>query len=283
MTREKALAEATARLRGGKGGGDPGRDARLLLRWASGLSPASLTAELNTQQSAEEAARYQKAVSERVAGRPVSQIIGEREFWGHVFAVTPDVLDPRPETETLIAAALEQDPAGRILDLGVGSGCILLTLLAEWPYALGVGVDISAAALTIAQRNAATLGVADRVALIESDWVTHVDGNFDLIVSNPPYISEAEMAELSPSVRQYEPRQALSPGGDGLGAYRRIAAELGDALAPDGRLILEVGAGQAAAVEAIFEAQGFTPVMRHSDLDGRERCLSMRINHVSKA
>ncbi len=283
MTRAKALAEATARLRGGKGDGDPGRDARLLLRWASGLSAASLTAELNTPQSAEEAARYQKAVSERVAGRPVAQVIGEREFWGHVFAVTPDVLDPRPETETLIAAALEHDPAGRILDLGVGSGCILLTLLAEWPDALGVGVDISAAALAIAQRNAATLGVADRVALIESDWVASVDGSFDLIVSNPPYISEAEMAELSPSVRQYEPRQALSPGGDGLGAYRRIAAELGDALAPDGRLILEVGAGQAAAVEAIFDARGFTPVMRHSDLDGRERCLSMRINHVSKA
>lgn len=275
MTRAEALAAATRRLRGA-GLGDPGRDARVLLRWASGLSAASLTVEINEAQGSEETARFQHAVTERASGRPVSQIIGEREFWGRSFIITPDVLDPRPETETLIAAALNYGPAARVLDLGVGSGCILLTLLAEWSSASGVGVDASPTALKVAKRNADRIGVEERASLIEGDWFSSVDGQFDLIVSNPPYISEAEMAGLSRDVRQYEPLQALCPGGDGLEAYRRIAKGAGEALVPEGRVMLEVGAGQAEAVEEIFKAHDFAPESRFPDFDGRERCLSLR-------
>ncbi len=278
MTRAEALRAATTRLRKADFS-DPGRDARLLMRWAAGLEAASLSASLTDPHVGLEAERFEAAVELRRMGRPVSQIIGEREFWGRAFKVSSDVLDPRPETEIIIAAALEGGPAKRILDLGVGSGCILSTLLAEWPQATGMGVDLSAGALAIARENAVRLGVADRTDLSQSDWFADVTGPFDLIVANPPYISETEMCDLDLSVREFEPRLALSPGGDGLDAYRAIASGAGDRLSPGGRILLEVGEGQADAVEAIFAKADLATGGRWRDFDGRDRCILLHKVH----
>jgi release factor glutamine methyltransferase len=187
--------------------------------------------------------------------------------------VTPDVLDPRPETEVLVAAALE---AGfrRVLDLGVGSGAILLSLLADRAEATGVGTDLSAAALAVAQANADALGVAARVGFQQADWFSGLVGQFDLIVSNPPYIAEDEMSGLAPEVRDWEPWLALTPGGDGLAAYRAIAAGVGAHLAPGGRVILEIGPTQGAAVAALLAEAGLEGVAVRPDLDGRDRIVA---------
>ncbi|MGG7566403.1 peptide chain release factor N(5)-glutamine methyltransferase [Rhodovulum sp. DZ06] len=274
-TRADLLRAAAARL---DAAGVPGAagDARALLRWASGLSAAGFSVGLSDPAAPEEAARFEAAVSAREARRPVSQIIGKREFWGRDFIVTEDVLDPRPETETLIDAALQGPAPKRILDLGLGSGCILLTLLAEWPGAMGVGVDASAAALDIARRNAAALGLEARADLRLGDWATGIDGPFDLVVSNPPYIAEDEMPGLSPEVRDWEPRMALTPGGDGLSPYRILGAEAPRLLAPGGRVLLECGAGQAEAVAGMLAEAGLGGVRVHRDMDGRGRCVEGR-------
>jgi release factor glutamine methyltransferase len=271
VTREQALRAAAARL-AAAGVEGAARDARVLLRWAAGLDAAHLSAALSEPMAAEEAARFDAAVAARVARRPVAQITGRREFWGRDFAVTPDVLDPRPETETLIAWALEGPAPARILDLGVGSGCILLTLLAEWPRALGVGVDASAAALAVAGRNAAALGVAYRVQLVCGDWFCGVDGTFDLIAANPPYLSDAEMAAIPPELR-HEPRGALTGGVDGLDPYRAIAAGLPAHLAPGGRALLEIGPTQGAAVAELLRCAGLSRVEIRADLDDRPRIV----------
>lgn len=272
MSRARVLAEAARRL---EAAGVPGAagDARVLLRWASGLSAASFGVSLADSPGEAEVARFADAVAQRAARRPVSQIIGRREFWGRDFIVTPDVLDPRPETETLVADALEQ-PFARVLDLGTGSGCILLTLLAERPGATGLGVDASAPALAVAARNAGALGLAGRAELREGDWCAGLDGPFDLVVSNPPYIAEAEMADLSPEVREHEPRMALTPGGDGLSPYRRIAAGASPLMAPGARLIVECGPTQAQQIARIFDEAGLKSLRILPDLDGRERCVA---------
>jgi release factor glutamine methyltransferase len=175
----------------------------------------------------------------------------------------------------LVEAALSGPAPRRILDLGVGSGCILLTLLAERPDATGLGVDASATALAVAAENARRLGLADRAAFARGDWLSGVTGEFDLIVSNPPYIPALEMASLQPEVRDWEPETALSPGGDGLGAYRAIAHRLSTTLAPGGRAILEFGVGQEDAVRAIFEAEGAKILRVFPDLSGRPRCIEL--------
>lgn len=207
----------------------------------------------------------------------MAQITGERSFWGRSFRVTADTLDPRPETETLIEAALADGPAAQILDLGTGTGCLLVTLLAEWPSARGVGVDISASALAVAAANAGRHGVADRAAFIEGDWFTGIEGRFDVVVANPPYVAEAERSALAPEVRDHEPPHALTPiddpGGDGLGAYRRIAPDLAERLSQGGRAYLEIGATQGAAATAIFADAGFDDLAILTDLDGRDRVL----------
>ena len=274
MSRAALLREAARRLDAACVP-DAAGDARALLRWASGLSAASFGISLNDPPGAEEAARFAGAVAQRAARRPVSQIIGRREFWGRDFIVTPDVLDPRPETETLIAAALE-GPASRILDLGTGSGCILLTVLAERPRATGVGVDASAPALAVAARNAAALGLDARADLRKGNWCAGLAGRFDLILSNPPYIAEEEIADLSPEVREHEPRLALTPGGDGLDPYRRIAPEMAFCLRRKGRALFEIGPTQAEAVTGIFGAFGWPAPIIHKDMDGRDRCLEYR-------
>ncbi|AMY68960.1 HemK family modification methylase [Frigidibacter mobilis] len=222
MTGSEALRAAVARL-AAAGVAEAPRDARRLLAHAMGIGADRLLLHLGEALSPAAAVAFDRAVAARAARQPVSQITGSRLFWGRAFRVTRDTLDPRPETETLIAAALERRFA-RVLDLGTGTGCIVLTLLAEQPEARGMGTDLSPAALAVAAGNAAALGLAERVELVASDWFAGVAGRFDLIVSNPPYIAADEMAALDPEVRDWEPHLALTPGGDGLDAYRAIAA-----------------------------------------------------------
>lgn len=274
MTGAEALAAAIPRLQAA-GIPDAPRDARLLLAHALGLPADRLTLVLPDPLPPGAQARLAAALTQRLARQPVSQITGSRQFWGRSFTVTPAVLDPRPETETLVAAALAL-PARRILDLGTGSGAILLTLLAEWPEAQGEGVDISPEALAVAQQNALALGLAARARLYLSDWWAAVAGRFDLILANPPYIALAEMPALAPEVRDWEPHLALTPGVDGLAAYRVIAAQAGAHLAPGGRLIVECGVGQGAGVAALFAAAGLGSVAILPDMDGRDRVVSAR-------
>lgn len=249
-------------------------DARLLLQHAAGLSHAMIAADPDQAVAAEAAERFRQLLSRRLSHEPVSRILGAREFYGREFLVTPDVLDPRPDTETLIAAALPLiDGKSRILDLGAGSGAIIVTLLAERNGASGVAVDISLAALAVAGRNAALLGVADRLRLVEGSWFSGVDGRFDLIVSNPPYIPAGEIAGLEPDVRDYDPHLALAGGLDGLDAYRAIAAGAGAHLEAGGRVLVEIGAGQEDGVTAVFAACGLNRLGCHRDLGGHVRVL----------
>jgi len=263
------LAAAVARL-AAAGVAEPATDARRLLAHALELAPDRLALALPEPLPGPVAARFAALVDARAARQPVSQITGRRLFWGYSFRVSADVLDPRPESETLIAAGLEA-PFSRVLDLGTGSGCLLLTLLAERPGATGLGTDVSEAALAVAADNAARLGLAGRAVFRRADWFAGVGGGFDLIVANPPYLAEAEIAALEPEVRDWEPRQALTPGGDGLDAYRAIAAGTGAHLAPGGRILLEIGPRQGEAVGAILQAAGLGPVTLRRDLDGRDR------------
>ncbi len=252
---------------------EPARDARLLMAHALGVAPGRLTLALGDPLPEGGAERFEAYIAERALRRPVSQILGNRAFWGRDFTVTRDVLDPRPETETLIARALEGPPGRRLLDLGTGSGILLVTLLAEWQDATGVGTDQSAEALAVAGLNAARHGVAARAAFHETDWAEGISGLFDVIVSNPPYIPAAEVADLAPEVRDWEPRAALTPGETGLEAYARLARDLPRLLAPGGRALFEFGAGQERAVARLFADQGFTEIAFAADLDGRPRAL----------
>lgn len=270
---QQALVAALPRLTaaGIEGGA---RDARLLLAHAMEVAPDRLTLHLADPLEDAAAARFEAALQARVARRPVSQITGGRLFWGRRFRVTSDTLDPRPETEALVALALAER-FGTVLDLGTGTGCILLTLLAERPEARGTGLDLSAAALAVARENAQRLDLADRADLHLSDWYAALPGaaRYDLVVSNPPYIAADEIAALSPEVRGWEPMLALSPGGDGLDAYRRIAEGARAVLVPGGRILLEIGPTQGAAVTALLRQAGLERLAVHPDMDGRDRVV----------
>jgi release factor glutamine methyltransferase len=271
VTGAEALADAVRRL-AAAGIDGAARDARRLLAHALGVAPDRVTIVAPEELPPEAAARFAAAVAARAARQPVAQITGRRDFFGRSFRVTRDTLDPRPETELLVAAALER-PFVKMLDLGTGTGCILLSCLAGMPFATGTGTDISAAALDVARENAGRLGLDARARFLVSDWFAGVTGRYDLIVSNPPYLAEAEMAALAPEVRDWEPRGALTPGGDGLDAYRAIAAGAGARLMAGGRLIVEIGPTQAAAVAALLVAQGFAAPEVRPDLDGRDRVV----------
>ncbi|MBN2630586.1 MAG: peptide chain release factor N(5)-glutamine methyltransferase [Rhodobacteraceae bacterium] len=273
-TLAQALSAAIASLRAADVP-DPVPDARALLAHAAGIAPDRLTLHLPDVAGADVLERFAALVQRRVAREPVSHLIGHRLFWGRRFAVTRAVLDPRPETETLVAAALSA-PFSRVLDLGTGSGCILLSLLAERPDATGLGVDLSPDALTVARANAAILGLDARASFACGTWFAPVSGRFDLIVSNPPYIAADEMAGLSPEVHDHEPHIALTPGGDGLAAYRALAAGLGAYLAPKGRVLLEIGPTQGNRVSALLKAAGFATKIL-PDLDGRDRVVAAHL------
>jgi len=270
-TAAQAMVAATARLRAA-GVDDPARDARVLLAHAARIEAARVTLIAPEELSHEVAERYDQLISLRAIRVPVSHLIGERDFYGRRFKVSADVLDPRPETETLIEAALSE-PFERVLDLGVGSGCILVTLLAEQQGALGLGVDLSEAACLQASANAVLHRIEARADIRQSDWFSAVKGQFDLIVSNPPYIALNEMDDLSEEVREHEPQMALTDGADGLSAYRLICAGLGRHLAQGGRVLVEIGPTQGAAVAEMMRAAGLVEVTVLPDLDGRDRVV----------
>lgn len=274
MSIAAAMARATRQL-AAAGIAEPARDCRALMAAALGVAPLHLTLIARDPLAPDRARIFEAMVTERGRNRPVAQIIGQRAFWGRVFEVTSDVLDPRPETEVLVALALESPAPARILDLGTGSGAILVSLLGHWPTAQGLGTDLSDAALAVAARNAARHGVADRARFLRADWATGIDGRFDLIVSNPPYIPAAAVDQLAPDIRDWEPHLALTAGPTGLEAYARIADDLGRLLAPGGRALFEFGAGQGPEVMAIFRSRGFDRIALHADLDGRPRVLSL--------
>ena len=251
---------------------DPMRDARLLLAHAAGRERAELSRLEVEDFTPEVMTAYLALIDQRAAGRPVSKILGYRDFWNHCFVVTEDVLDPRPDTETLVEAALAR-PFERVLDLGTGSGCILLSLLAERGQASGLGTDMSEAALHVARQNAGALGVLARANFAISDWFATVTGSFDLIVSNPPYIALTEMPGLAREVRMHDPRMALTDEGDGLAAYRAITAKAGQYLHPGGRILMEIGPTQGAEVAQFLTDEGFDGVEILPDLDGRDRVI----------
>lgn len=275
LTAAQAMVAATARLRAA-GVSDPARDARVLLAHAARIEASRVTLIAPEELPVDIAERYDQLISLRAIRVPVSHLLGEREFYGRRFKVSRDVLDPRPETEALIEAALSE-PFDHVLDLGVGSGCILITLLAERASASGMGVDLSESACLQASANAVQHRVQARAEIRQSDWFENIEGQFDLIVSNPPYISAAEMQDLSPEVREHEPRMALTDEGDGLAAYRRIAAAAPDFLLPGGRLLVEIGPTQGKYVAALFDAAGLAEPCVIPDLDGRDRVVGARM------
>lgn len=253
--------------------GDTARlDAELLLAHLLGIERTQLLLGRLDDEIDEPA--YEALVARRLQGEPVAYILGHREFWSLDLLVTPDVLIPRPDSETLVEAALAAHPSGgvsRILDLGTGSGALLLAALSEWPEAWGLGVDRSEAAARIARRNAARLGLADRAAFMVGHWADAIDGRFDVILCNPPYIGLDEA--LSPEVRDHEPASALFAGPEGLDDYRLIVPRLVALLAPDGSAHLEIGTTQADLVTRLVVEAGLEPSIRH-DLAGHPRCVS---------
>ncbi|MGH6865440.1 MAG: peptide chain release factor N(5)-glutamine methyltransferase [Methyloceanibacter sp.] len=260
----------------------PELDARLLLGRAAGMTYEIVVARVGESLASGAEARLQADVKRRLAGEPVSRILGEREFYGRTFLLDPSTLDPRSDTETLIEAALDliEKEALRerplwILDLGTGTGCILVTLLAELPLATGVGTDIGEAPLAVAAANARRNGVETRAAFLAGDWLDPVSCTFDLILANPPYIATAEIEGLAREVALHDPRQALDGGADGLAAYRRIAAATPRVLREGGMLIVEIGSGQAEAVTHLLAAAGLTlrPDAVRRDLGGRPRAV----------
>jgi release factor glutamine methyltransferase len=229
--------------------GSPELDARVLIGHVLGLDHAGLIAAAAQPVLAADLERVESVARRRLAGEPVARITGTREFWGLPFIVTPDVLVPRPETETVVETALaligpDRTAGPRILDMATGSGAILLALLSELPNARGAGTDIDQPALGVARRNAAQLGLEDRAKFIASNYGSAINGRFDLVVSNPPYIATSQIATLERDVRDYDPRPALDGGPDGLSAYRAIVADATRLLAPGGSLVLEIGQGQ---------------------------------------
>lgn len=255
---------------------DPAGDFRRLFDWAYDIGSRAPEPQDRDRPNDMTLEMLEIGFGDRIRRRPVSQIIGKRAFWRHDFVVTGDTLDPRPETEALVEQALSE-PFKRMLDLGTGTGAIAVSILADRPASQGVATDLSEAALKVARINAERIGVAGRLTFLRSDWYEAVGGRWDLIVSNPPYIAVEEMAALSPEVRDWEPHMALTDGGDGLTAYRAIAAGARAHLAPGGRLLVEIGPTQAAAVTEIFRRAGLDRVDVHPDLDGRDRVISARL------
>jgi release factor glutamine methyltransferase len=253
-------------------------EARRLVGALLGLDLTALTLGADRPISPDEARRLAALARRRLTGEPLARLIGSAPFWGRDFALAPATLVPHPDTETLVEAVLKRfgdDRAFVLADLGVGSGVLLVTLLAERPLAFGLATDLSIEALVTARENAATHGVADRAAFLAASYAEPLaEAAFDLIVSNPPYIARAEIAELDAEVRLHDPRLALDGGADGLDAYRAIALQARRALRPGGRLAVEIGWRQAGDVGTIFAAAGLTEIVVLPDLAGRDRVVT---------
>jgi release factor glutamine methyltransferase len=270
-------ARLMARLRAG-GIEHAALEARVLIRHVAGVSAEQVVATPHALLSGAEFDALARLAARRCGGEPMARLVGHREFWSLDIAVSAETLVPRPDSETVVEAALAALPdrarPWRLLDLGTGSGCLLLALLSELPAAFGVGVDIAEGAVATARGNAAALGLGGRAAFLTGDWGTALGGaRFDLIVANPPYVADGAIDGLQREVAKHEPRRALAGGADGLAAYRALATQLCRLLAGRGVAVLEHGAGQADKVCGILAANGLAITGRRRDLAGRERCV----------
>jgi len=261
----------------------PMLDARVLVCAATGLTPEGLIMQENAPIAPCALKSLQIWEAARCAGTPVSRLTGRREFFGLAFDIGPAVLDPRADTETLVEAALGVAPkTGRVLDLGTGSGCVLISMLANAEGLRGLGVDISAAALRYARYNAHRHKVRDRIGLQQGSWFSPVRRRFDVIMSNPPYIARADINQLAVEVRDHDPRQALDGGEDGLDAYRQICLTAPGYLEADGHLVMEIGHNQAKQVSDLMRAEGFQNLHVQKDLEGRARVVRGQIKKTKK-
>ena len=280
---EAARRALTARLKSGSIE-SPELDARVLVGAVLDLDLTGLAAAAGRPLTSEQSTRLEDMVRRRLGGEPVARILGFREFWGLPLKLSPATLVPRPDTETVVELALEMlratassDRALRIADIGTGSGAILLALLSELPDACGVGTDISVAALQAACSNARELELADRVGFVACDHAAALSASFDLMVSNPPYIRSADIADLATEVRDHDPHQALDGGADGLDAYRALIPQAARLLSPQGVLVVEVGHGQSEQVRALMMTEGLTPEKAaKADLAGIPRAVAGR-------
>ena len=265
----------------------PSLDARLLVCNAAQITYENFVAYPDRPISELQLSSLSGYLERRQQGEPVSRILGTREFWSHSFNLSPDTLDPRPDTETLVEFSIEfiknaklENKEFRILDLGTGSGCIILSLLSEFNSAYGLGVDISYEALQTAKDNATTLGLNERVDLVQSNWLDAISGNFDIIVSNPPYIPSCEILNLEPDVRKFDPLRALDGGTDGMDAYKEIIAEIHPILAENGVLIFEVGQNQEESIKNLLKTYNseisFSKFSYKCDLSGITRCIATK-------
>lgn len=281
-TIDQALAEAAARL-SAAGVADARLDARVLAMAATGLTREKLLTHGAAAIDPAASARLDDYVARRERREPVARILGHKEFWSLDFEVTADTLIPRPETETLIEAALaalpDHDASINVLDLGTGTGCLLLAFLSERPKARGAGIDINPGAAAVATRNATKLGLERRARFLTADFAGDLSRlgaeRFQVILSNPPYIADGEIDTLAPDVARYEPRAALAGGADGLAAYRVLASRLPGLLTSDGQAFLELGQGQADSVAALMTSAGLAVRARHADLAGITRVLTV--------
>lgn len=270
------IKDAADRLR--RAGIDSARlDARLLAAHVLGWDQAKILAYPETLLADGQRDQLEALLEQREGRAPLAVVTGSKEFWGLEFAVTGDTLVPRPDSETLIEGVLaaigDKSQAFSILDLGTGTGCLLLSLLSEFPNADGLGIDVSEAALNVAGENARQLGLAERATFVCSDWGDVIEGTFDLVVSNPPYIADEEFAGLEKEVSRFEPPLALSGGADGLQSYRVLAPRIGRLLAPGGRVFVEIGATQATDVSALLSRQGIDVIDVLHDLGGNPRVV----------
>lgn len=275
LTRDHAYRMLAWRLKEA-GIDSPSLDARLLVMAACGCSEMDMIREPGKRISSEQELVLSGYESRRLAGEPVSRILGSREFWGLSFLIGPHSLDPRPDSETLIETSLKLlsgHKSPRILDLGTGSGCLLISLLSELHDAEGIGIDLSQETLDLAQENAHRLSVSGRATFRHGRWAEGLAERFDLVISNPPYIPAADIDALSIEVRAHDPRLALDGGGDGLDAYRALAQAIPALLLPDAHAVIELGAGQGDDVSALFESAGLDIVTIVPDLSGMPRAL----------
>jgi release factor glutamine methyltransferase len=256
------------------------RDVRLLLQAAAEIPISTQIAFPERTIAADAAERFDALLERRARREPMAHILGRREFWSLAFKVTADTLDPRPDSETLVQAVLDQVPDRsatlRLADFGTGTGCLLLALLHELPNATGVGVDVSAAALAVAAENAEALGLARRASFHRGNWDDGLDPGFDIVISNPPYIPSGDIASLQPEVASFEPRLALDGGSDGLDAYRRLGPAAMRLLVPGGLAAFEIGIGQGDSVRGIMTAAGLRHIATACDLAAIERCVLFR-------
>lgn len=277
LTWREALRAGAARLRGARLGDDAEGDARRLLEAASGLNAAGLMARLNEALPEAEATRFETLIARRAAREPLSHLLGSVGFWTLDLIVTRDVLTPRPDTETIVEAALasvsDRNMPLRVLDVATGSGAIALALLSELPNAHAVATDLSAAALAVARNNAARNRLADRITFIETSWADGIDGPFDLLVSNPPYIASAVIDALEPEVKDFEPRLALDGGADGLAPYAHLFAEARRLLKSGGTGVFEIGWDQGVSATALARTSGVRHAVLRRDLGGRDRAI----------